>query len=120
MYYDALVLKSYAGTLIYVALVFVTMTRQRYVSSKTDPLYKKLGWHETRVGFEKDGYEIYLMRDGGLELTVRDPESGEREPIVRREDLGHKQPLAVAIVCHLLENAEDIVVSHNEQEDGNN
>jgi len=90
------------------------MNSRRYISSKTDPLYKTHGWSRTNVGFEKDGYEIYLIPDGGFELTVRDPETGEREAVFKREDIDHKQPLTVAFMCYLLENAEHIAVSERQ------
>jgi hypothetical protein len=73
------------------------------------------GWSSSNHGrdfFEKDGYEIYFFNlDDGFELTVRNPESMERETIVeiRDDDIDTSSPLYVAALEHILMNAENIV-----------
>lgn len=101
---------------ICVSIVVTTMIRQRHIPSEATPLYEENGWSKTTAGFEKDGYEIYFMKGGGVELTVRNHETGEREAVVKRDRLSHKQPLTAAIVCHFLENAESVVLCYNEQQ----
>lgn len=81
-----------------------------------DDVLREHGWRKTNAGFEKDGYEIYFMPYGGFEFTVRSPDGSEREAIVKRSNLSHKHPLTIAIVEHLLKNAENVAASYREQQ----
>jgi len=72
------------------------------------------GWDSARHGrdrYEKDGYEVYFFeQNDGFELTIRNPDTMERETIleVRDEDLCTTSPAYVAILEHVLRNAEEI------------
>jgi hypothetical protein len=73
------------------------------------------GWDHSRHGreiYQKDGYEIYFFsQNDGFELTIRDPESQERRAVfeIRDEDIDTASPLYVAMLEHVLKNAEQIV-----------
>lgn len=72
------------------------------------------GWDSARHGrdrYEKDGYEVYFFeQNDGFELTIRNPETMERETIleVRDEDICTTSPAYVALLEHVLRNAEQI------------
>lgn len=84
-----------------------------------DSSAKKCGWSTNARGrdfYEKDGYEIYFFpQNGGFELTVRNPDTTERETILQilNTDVCTASPLYVAILEHVLENAEKIVSNQN-------
>jgi len=62
--------------------------------------------------YEKDGYEVYFFRqDDGFELTIRNPETMERQTMleVRDENICTTSPAYVALLEHVLRNAENIV-----------
>lgn len=72
------------------------------------------GWDSAYAGrdrYEKDGYEIYFFsQDDGFELTIRDPETRERRTVfeVRDDDVCTTSPAYVALLEHVLMNAEEI------------
>ncbi len=72
------------------------------------------GWDSAYSGrdrYEKDGYEVYFFsQNDGFELTIRNPETKEREAIleVRDEDVCTTSPAYVALLEHVLRNAEQI------------
>jgi hypothetical protein len=66
--------------------------------------------HGRRI-FKKDGYEVYFFHENdGFELNIRDPDDQTREQIleVRDENINTFSPLYVAILEHVLKNAEQI------------
>lgn len=68
------------------------------------------GWSSPggpRDRLEKDGYEIYFHKDG-FELTVRNPETMERE-IVFEYRHERSSPLYAAILLYTIENVETVV-----------
>lgn len=72
------------------------------------------GWDKLRGSkdiFEKDGYELYFRDDGGLELVIRDPESKKLVNILKvtSDDAPIHSPMYVALIEHILSNAENIV-----------
>lgn len=71
------------------------------------------GWRIDRGNaprIEKDGYEIYLYRDGsGVELTVRDPETMDREIVIEKRCTDYRTPMFVGLLIYLLDNFELVV-----------
>lgn len=96
-----------------VSLNMKTSVRHRLNSYAT-----QRGWehaHQGRFRYEKDGYELYFFnKDGGFELTVRNPETMERESVfeVRDNDICTASPAYVALLMYILENVEMVVSEH--------
>lgn len=63
---------------------------------------------------QKDGYEIWI--DSSIELTFRDPESGERETALCVQDVNNDSPMYFAVLQYLLENAEQIVADYQDDD----
>lgn len=85
------------------------------VKSRVSVSADAYGWNSARHGrdrYEKDGYEVYFFsKNDGFELTIRDPETRERKTVfeVRDDDVDTSSPLYVALLEHVLMNAENIV-----------
>lgn len=92
------------------------------VSSRVNVSADAYGWNSARQGrdrYEKDGYEIYFFsKNDGFELTIRDPETRERKSVfeIRSEDVPTGSPLYVALLEHVLMNAENIVAQCSEKQ----
>lgn len=84
------------------------------VRKRVDIHAKTYGWNSARMGrefYDKDGYEVYFFdQDDGFELTVKNPETQERQTVleVRGDEVDTSSPLYVAILEHVLMNAESI------------
>lgn len=87
------------------------------VRERVDSYADASGWNWTRRGrliYEKDGYEVYFFsQNDGFELTVRNPETREREAVleIRDNEVDTSSPLYIAILEHVLKNAETIVAN---------
>lgn len=81
------------------------------------------GWDKQYAGrnyFTKSGYEVFFYdQNDGFELTIRNPETSERETMfeVRDSDISTASPLYVALVEYVFMNAENIV---SEVQNGDN
>lgn len=86
----------------------------RTVKRRVDISADAYGWDSAHAGrdrYDKDGYEVYFFsKNDGFELTVRDPDTRERKTIieVRDEDVCTTSPAYVALLEHVLMNAEKI------------
>jgi hypothetical protein len=63
--------------------------------------------------FFKDGFEIYFFeQNDGFELTIRNPDTLERETIleVRSDDIPTLSPHYIGVVMYVMENAEEMVL----------
>lgn len=84
------------------------------VKKRVDISAEAYGWDSTFRGrdlYQRDGYEIYVFsKDDGFELTIRNPETMERETIleVRSDDIPTSSPAYVATVEHVMKNVEEI------------
>jgi hypothetical protein len=90
------------------------------VSRRVDVSASAYGWDTSYTGreiYQKDGYEIYFFqRNEGFELTIRDPETRERETVleVRDDEICTASPAYVALLEHTIKNAENIVAELTE------
>lgn len=84
---------------------------EKLISEKVMPISEDNGWRHQTVGsrdrFKKDGYEVWFPTEGGFELTIVDPETGERKIIFRHDEF--RTPLSKAVLIYILENAETVV-----------
>lgn len=70
------------------------------------------GWSFRNKGharLEKDGYEIYFGNTDGFELTVRDPETMDREIVFEQRGSGVGSPLYVATLLYIIRHVEEVV-----------
>lgn len=106
----------------FMSVQYESLDMHNAVKSRVSVSADAYGWDSARHGrdrYEKDGYEVYFFsKNDGFELTIRDPETRERKTVfeVRDEDVDTSSPLYVALLEHVLMNAENIVSQCSEKQ----
>lgn len=88
------------------------------VGNRIRPVARENGWGDptspsrsrgSLSRMEKDGYEIYFLDNTSFELTIRDPETMNREAVLTYESDNGESPSFVALIRYIIKNAENIV-----------